>query len=53
MLSTIPPDRADRIELEAVRQALRGQYVAALTMLREAILRCPDDLWSDTGRSDA
>lgn len=49
----MPPDRTDRIEIEAVRQALRGQYVAALTMLREAILRCPDDLWNDTGRSDA
>jgi len=28
-----------------LRSAIKGQYHAALAMLREAIERCPDDLW--------
>ena len=32
---------------EAVRVALKGQYHAALAMLREAIETCSDDLWLD------
>lgn len=28
-----------------VKQALKGQYKAGLAMLREAILKCPEDLW--------
>ena len=31
----------------AVRIALKGQYHAALAMLREAIELCPDELWLD------
>ena len=30
-----------------VRAALKGQYHAALAMLREAVERCPDSLWLD------
>lgn len=29
-----------------VRQALKGQYHAALAMLKQCIERCPDDLWT-------
>src|SRR5512143_1044451 len=29
-----------------VQAALKGQYHAALAMLREAIAQCPDDLWT-------
>jgi hypothetical protein len=28
-----------------LRSAIKGQYHAALAMLRQAIERCPDDLW--------
>lgn len=31
----------------AVRGALKGQYHAALAMLREAVELCPDELWLD------
>lgn len=31
---------------EALRTALKSQYYAALAMLREAIERCPNGLWS-------
>lgn len=31
---------------EALRAILKSQYHAALAMLRQAIERCPDDLWS-------
>lgn len=30
---------------EALRTALKSQYHAALAMLRDAVERCPDDLW--------
>ena len=37
---------ADRTaSMEALRSAFKSQYHAALTMLRAAIRRCPDDLW--------
>jgi DinB superfamily len=32
--------------MEPVRTALKGQYHAALAMLREAIELCPDSLWN-------
>jgi hypothetical protein len=32
---------------QAIRVALKGQYHAALAMLREAIELCPDELWLD------
>jgi hypothetical protein len=31
---------------DPIREALAGQYGAALKMLRQAIERCPDDLWA-------
>jgi hypothetical protein len=31
---------------DAVRSALKSQYHATLAMLRTAIRRCPDDLWT-------
>jgi len=37
-------DRADATR--ALGSALKSQYHAALAMLRLAIERCPDDLWS-------
>ncbi len=37
------------IAMEAIRSALKSQYHATLAMLRTAIRRCPDDLWT---RSD-
>jgi hypothetical protein len=33
--------------VQAVRASLKSQYHAALAMLREAIERCPEDLWYD------
>jgi hypothetical protein len=29
-----------------IRTALKGQYKAALAMLRDCIVKCPDDLWA-------
>ncbi len=41
----------DGTAIDAVlRAALKGQYHAALAMLRGAIELCPDDLWSGSGR---
>lgn len=37
------------ISMEALRSALKSRYHAALAMLRAAIRRCPDDLWTSTG----
>lgn len=34
-------------DVASVRVALKGQYHAALAMLREAVELCPDDLWLD------
>ena len=46
--TTIPPDGT---AIDAVlRTALKGQYHAALTMLRGAIELCPDSLWFDSGQ---
>jgi len=38
----------DTISMEALRSALKSQYHAALAMLRAAIRRCPDDLWTSS-----
>ena len=38
------------ISMEAIRSALKSQYHASLAMLRAAIRRCPDDLWTSSGR---
>lgn len=48
----MPTEPTDVMDVDAVRTALRGQYWAALSMLREAIHRCPDDLWFSTSRPD-
>src|SRR5574341_580508 len=39
-----PADRM--IAMEALRSALKSQYRATLAMLRTAIRRCPNDLWT-------
>lgn len=36
------------ISIVALRSALKSQYHAALAMLRQAIRRCPDDLWTSS-----
>jgi hypothetical protein len=38
---------------EPLRSVLKSQYHAALAMLRDAIDKCPDDLWSGTGHTNA
>ena len=35
----------DTIDSATIRQILKSQYHAGLAMLREAIERCPDDVW--------
>jgi hypothetical protein len=32
-----------------IKEAIRSQYRAALEMLKQAIVRCPDSLWDDRG----
>jgi hypothetical protein len=36
-----------------LRAVLKSQYHASLAMLREAISRCPDDVWSGTAHKNA
>ena len=36
------------IAMEALRSALKSQYHATLAMLRAAIRRCPEDLWTSS-----
>jgi hypothetical protein len=36
-----------------VQAALKNQYHAALSMLKQAIDECPDDLWTSQGQSPA
>lgn len=43
------PAADSTISMEALRSALKSQYHAALAMLRAAIRRCPDDLWTSSG----
>ena len=38
----------EMITTAALAQVLKSQYHAGLAMLREAIERCPDQLWLDT-----
>ena len=38
----------DITNTEALRSVLKSQYHAALAMLREALERCPDDIWSSS-----
>ena len=37
----------DAIDSDTLRTMLKSQYHAALAMLRDAIERCPDDVWFD------
>jgi hypothetical protein len=37
----------------ALRAALKRQYRAALAMLRDAVERCPDELWTDPAPTNA
>jgi len=37
---------------EALRSALKSQYHAGLAMLRDAIERCPESLWSGSGHKN-
>lgn len=50
MHEPIPTDEA---ALGAVRAALKRQYRAALAMLRDAVERCPDELWTDPAPRNA
>ena len=43
----------ETVEISALRAALNNQYGAALAMLRQAIERCPDDLWLDPSYPNA
>lgn len=43
----------DTIDTATLRFILRSQYHAGLAMLREAIERCPDDLWLNTPSRNA
>src|SRR5512147_705747 len=43
----------DSIDAAGLRAILKSQYHAGLAMLREAIDRCPDDLWLSTGPRNA
>lgn len=41
------------VPVDAVRTMLKSQYHAALAMLREAIERCPDELWDAADDTNA
>jgi len=47
------PKAADTTRDEALRRALKSQYHASLAMLREAVERCPDELWTDRAPTNA
>lgn len=41
------------LELETLRGVLKRQYHASLAMLRDAVERCPEDLWERRGHLNA
>jgi hypothetical protein len=43
----------DAISLVTLRSTLKSQYHAGLAMLREAIEKCPQDVWSNTQHRNA
>jgi hypothetical protein len=43
----------DAIDMTSLRLILKSQYHAGLAMLREAIERCPDDVWLSTQHRNA
>lgn len=44
---------AAALPMDALRASLKSQYHAALAMLREAVERCPDELWAREGDAAA
>ena len=36
-----------------IRSVIQSQYLAALAMLKQAIVKCPPALWNDPGDRDA
>jgi hypothetical protein len=36
-----------------IHEIIQSQYLAALAMLKQAILRCPEDMWNDPQDNDA
>ncbi|HKQ58316.1 MAG TPA: DinB family protein [Candidatus Eisenbacteria bacterium] len=50
---TVPKSTDATLPLEAFTGPLKNQYHQALATLREAIELCPDDLWLDTGPTNA
>lgn len=50
---TFPPDQQTQALAPTLRPVLKSQYHAALAMLREAIERCPDDIWSSADHLNA
>jgi hypothetical protein len=47
MVRGMGSDAAANLDVDVVRSALYHQFAAALSMLREAIRTCPDDLWKE------
>jgi hypothetical protein len=43
----------NEVPIEKVREILKSQYHAALTMLRETIEQCPDDVWLNAEHKNA
>jgi hypothetical protein len=50
---SIPPHQAPAERRTDLRPVLKSQYHAALAMLRDAIERCPDDVWIGDGDPNA
>src|SRR6266699_3623195 len=44
---------ADRTTTEKLRAVLKSQYHASLAMLRQALERCPEDLWDNKDQGNA
>ncbi len=42
------PKTETPVDKDALRRVLKSQYHAAASMLREAVERCPDELWTST-----
>ena len=33
-----------------IKQVLQSQYLASLAMLKEAVVKCPSQVWDDSAR---
>lgn len=51
MVQTEPA--TDIIDTETLRSILKSQYHASLSMLRETLERCPDDVWTSTAHRNS